>query len=269
MPRIAYGILLSLPCLWPVPQAHAFTGIPPTVATVADEHRTSANGLPDIILIQDVHRHEEVQSQITAILLYGAHAWDIQNVYLEGIDQDAPSASHPLAPMKVHGLEKPSLYKQHVSAYARVESRKKAALRELEISRLLSHSFDTAEYSEKEYALLKRMLRLRMKPADYADYLHLNSMPRGSYLTEALSAAEDFYTLADDRSKVFAEALALYKGDGPVVAVVGGFHTQKMAEEFKRLGKSYVVLSPHVTESGYDDAYSRGMEQTISALHLR
>jgi len=41
-----------------------------------------------------------------------------------------------------------------------------------------------------------------------------------------------------------------------------------MAKTLRQEGISYVVLAPRITQGGFEDLYSQGMHQTISALKL-
>src|SRR5436189_290063 len=50
-------------------------GLPDAVGTVIDAYwpRTQPSGLPEFILIQDIHKHPEVQRHIATMLLQGYH----------------------------------------------------------------------------------------------------------------------------------------------------------------------------------------------------
>lgn len=39
---------------------------------------------PDYILIQDVHRNPDVQTQITALIMHGYRRWGVRKVFMEG-----------------------------------------------------------------------------------------------------------------------------------------------------------------------------------------
>ncbi len=126
----------------------------------------STGRMPDLILIQDVHRNPEVQSRIAALVLHGYKHWGVNKVFVEGAvtsldlslfhripkkvlpaltrrlvydaDLSGPElaavqilekewSNPPLSPFQVHGLEDPELYRQNVLAYqAVVQSRDRA-----------------------------------------------------------------------------------------------------------------------------------------------
>ena len=181
-------------------------------------------------------------------------------------------ALEPQSPIQLHGLEDPAVYLENIMAYEQVEELRPAALRELETARLMQTSLDldSGKWTTDADGLLRRMLQLRMKPVDYAAYLQQPYKDQsGSALSEALQAAEKFYRVADKRSHWFLKILESAPASGPHMAVVGGYHTALMAEELEHEGISYVVLTPHITQSGYDELYARGMQSTISALKLR
>jgi hypothetical protein len=274
-------------------------GIPNSIASVVDSHLGAETIHPDVILIQDVHRHPEVQGHIAAILLYGRHHWGLQDVYVEGAQSGASplpithletkdvrrgvyagelggaemaAALSTRAPLQLHGLEDGDLYRKHVQAYETMQRLRKPALRELSTNLILEKGFDLDRTDQKasRYAILQKLLKLRLKSSEYASYLqHPWESRAQSALWQGQRAAEEFYQLADERSRVFTDVITESKSPQTVAAVVGGFHTEWMTRELKTRGKTYVVLSPQVTQSGYEGLYQRGMEQTISALRVR
>ncbi len=272
-------------------------GIPLSIAQIVDSYQPDPGTLPEIILIQDIHRHPEAQNHIAAVLLYGSRHWGLRNVYLEGAEANheviKPSfssrtemrealyagqiggpemAAALLEPseLSLQGMEESTLYKEHVQIYEEVEGLRSAALRELSMSRLFQTGLDVSPSRLDPYEQTQRLLRLRMKPMDYAVYLQQPSVDRQeSVLSQAMRAAELFYVLADERSRVFTDVLLASSSKEPRAAVVGGFHTEWMTQELKRQGRSFVVLSPQVTTTGYEGLYAKGMQQTISALKVR
>ncbi len=273
-------------------------GVPLSIAKVSDGDLAPGRPFPNIILVKDIHRHPEVQGDIAAILLYGSHHWDLKDVYLEGADAQATVsklmqndsqslrgalqkgtlsgaemavALEPFSPLELHGLEEAPLYRENVEAYEREERLRGPALRELDTNRLFEKSLDmdTGAPGSKSWVLLQRLLELRLKPAERAAYLRdPYKGPKNSALYEAVQAANDFYERADQRSQVFLRNLTSSPTGGPQLLIVGGYHTEWMAHELRRQGKSFAVLSPHVTQSGFDELYARSMQQTISALKL-
>ena len=274
-------------------------GVPLSIAKVSDGVLAPGQRLPDLILVQDIHRHPEVQGDIAAILLYGSHHWDLKEVYLEGADAQAEVtrpmsndmksirealhegtlsgaemavALEPVSPLEFHGLEDATLYRENVEAYELVEQLRKPALRELDTVRLFEKSLDveTGSPGSKSWVLLQRLLELRLKPAERLAYLvDPYRGPNTSALYNAVQAADKFYALADQRSQVFLKNMPSVSGGAPQLLIVGGYHTDGMARELRQQGRSFAVLSPHVTQSGFDELYARSMQQTISALKLR
>jgi len=266
-------------------------GIPASVASVVD-----ASGKdPQYIIIQDIHRHPEAQQNISAMIMYGLRHWGTTELFVEGSwakgDELKESTPHfsslldavregrmggaemavamtPNPDLKFMGLEDADVYRQNVEAYEAVESARDDALRELETSRLLSRVFDSSP--NDSCSLVKRLIQLRLKPSEYADYLqHPYHASPNSRLAEAVASAEHFYQVANERSRIFLEKAKAMHQSGIQVLVVGGFHTAAMTEQLRQEGISYVVLSPQITQGGYEDLYARGMHDTISALKLR
>src|SRR4029077_20486961 len=59
--------------------------IPEELARVVDvSSQPWAGPAPEYILIQDVHRHPKVQSQVASLIEYGYDHWDARKVFLEG-----------------------------------------------------------------------------------------------------------------------------------------------------------------------------------------
>lgn len=269
----------------PLEQIQKSLGIPTFIAEVCQTNLREANDRPDVILVQDVHRHEEVQGHIAAMLLYGAHQWDLDKIYVEGVMQGEPwrptarkitgaeiaLALEPTLPVRFFGLEDPALYRAHVAAYRNVNDLRKSALREMKTARVLGTGFDLAPgaHDEESESLIRKLLALRLKPSDYASYLtRKRSPPSSAALAEGIRQAEHFYALADERSRLFGRLLAQNEHGQTALAVVGGFHTALIAQELEARGVTYVVLQPRVTQSGYDANYEEGLQQTVSALEL-
>ncbi len=273
-------------------------GIPASIAKVTDGVLAAGEKLPEFLLVQDVHRHPEVQGNIAALVLYGSHHWGLQDVYLEGAEAGArvgifperstgslreavqsgllsgaemAAALEPDSPLELRGLEDPELYRENVEAYEHSERLREPALRELNTAQFIRKSLDleTDILSDEEKARLIKMLELRLKPADHASFeKNPYAAPGSSELNEAIQAAETFYALADQRSAAFLKNAQFPSRGAPRLLVVGGFHTEKMASLLRREGRSFAILSPHITQTGYDGLYARGMRQTISALKL-
>ena len=215
-----------------------------------------------MILIQDVHRHPEAQQHIRAMILYGQSHWGAKEVFLEGAWTKGQTADYAFS-----GLEDEETYRANVAAYEAEEKDRSEALEEIETAQLLQNAMDAT--ASPSWAEIKRLVQLRMKPGEYAEYQkHPFRFASASSLARAVESAELFYELAGRRSAIFlANAKRLHQS-GPQVLVIGGFHTAGMAETLRREGVSFVVLSPKVTQGGFEELYSQGMHQTISALKL-
>jgi hypothetical protein len=293
---IAVGVSLSGVAGWThaapnYSQMQKRLGVPTSVASVVD---ASTTGMPELVLIQDIHRHPEAQQQIAAMILYGTKHWGAKEIYLEGSWAEGESlraskehltslwaavhagqmggaemAAAMISDPEVRflGLEDPDLYRSNVAAYEDVDQVRAEALRQLSTHDLVGRVFDSQ--SGQTWEELKRLIELRMKPAEYAAYLKNPFRPAShSALAEAVQSAEHFYDVANRRSSAFLEKTKKLHRSGLQVLIVGGFHTAAMAETLRREGISFVVLSPHITQGGFDDLYAKGMHDTISALKL-
>jgi hypothetical protein len=170
------------------------------------------------------------------------------------------------------GVENPELYRRQVAAYQRARRFGAQALRELRTLRFVSRSLDLggSRLSPDQLARLELLVRLKMKPPEYAAYrLRREPIASHSALAEAVAAAETFYELADARSRQFVEQMIDEGRRGTKVLVTGGFHTALIAAELRARRRSFAVLAPRVTRSGHEALYARRMDETISALHLR
>jgi hypothetical protein len=270
-------------------------GVPPSVATLRDAWMPSGQTLPEFILIQDIHRHPEAQQQIAALILHGSRHWGTRDVFVEGAwatDEPLPSPrprrrtvladvraglmsgaelAAVMAPdhdLQLFGLEDSDIYRENVAAYQTVEKFRPEALRELNTARLFSRFLDIP--NRPSWDGLQRLLELRLKPVDYQQYASHKFRPAtDSALSIALRAAERYYELANLRSRVFLDVAKKAHRNRPCVLVVGGFHTGDMAKQLRQDGYSYVVVSPRVTQGGFEDLYQRGMRTTVNALKLR
>jgi len=234
-------------------------GIPDSVATVVD----ASGKKPDVVLIQDIHRHPEAQENIRAVILRGLKAWGVREVFLEGAWSAGQNKDFAFL-----GLEDPDVYRENVVAYQAVEKVRDDALRELETAKLFGRVADAD--SSDSWAQLKRLIQLRLKPSEYAEYMKNPYRPETTTpLASAALSAEHFYEVANKRSGIFLENARKLHRSGTQVLVVGGFHTKAMAEELRKKGISYVVLSPRITQGGFEELYANGMHETVSALKLQ
>jgi hypothetical protein len=154
------------------------------VARVTDTNWNPSAHLPDFILIQDVHRHRQVQSQIAALIARGYGTWGVRKVFLEGAftsldlsmfhrvpkdtrtllmqrlvkEGDLSGAemtailimecewrNPPVSPFQVFGMEDPKLYRQNVQAYQEVLALRERALTDLVSIRRLQDTMHLPE----------------------------------------------------------------------------------------------------------------------------
>ncbi len=273
-------------------QIQTFLEIPPSIATLVDANSNQ----PEYILIQDIHRHPEAQANIAAMLLHAFRNWGVTTAYLEGAyagqsvsksyagetlrtklydgtlsGAEMASAMLQSGELRLKGLEDADVYTENVRAFEAAQKAQMRALTEIKTTRMIQQTLDLSQrrFSDEQIERLDLLARLKLKPAEYERYLEdreLNQCPPA--LAQALAAAEYFYELAERRSDIFVQKAYEDKSPNPKVIVVGGFHTAAMANQLRASGKSFVVLAPRVTQSGYDELYARGMQETISALKL-
>ncbi|HVO32665.1 MAG TPA: hypothetical protein VMU17_02040, partial [Elusimicrobiota bacterium] len=177
------------------------------------------------------------------------------------------------ATFQLIGMEEPKLYRENLGAYERVLANRDQALRALGDVRRLQDSIRIPEPNllASQLERTENLLRLKLTPNDYAEYLKGKvAVPSSPALDPTIDAAEDFYRLVNARSTIFlAEALnKVPAATGPRVIVVGGFHTALMAEKLKALGRSYVVLTPAITQSGVEELYEKRMMESVCALQV-
>jgi len=290
-----------------------FLVIPSTVAQVTDAYfSTHAFEIPEFILIQDVHRHPEVQGHIASLILQGYRQWGVKKVFLEGaftgvdlsmfhrlpdqtrglllsrLVQNGDLSGAELAtvlltetewsnpqpsPFQLFGMEDPKLYRQNIAAYQEVTSLREEALQEIVAIRRLQSEMNLPQSNilTQQLDRTETLIRLKLTPVDYEAYLQAREViPSSPRLDPAVHAAEKFYDLVQRRSFVFIrqaqkEAPA---SPGPRVLVVGGFHTPVMARYLRESGRSFVVLTPHVTKVGYGPLYEEHMMESVSALNI-
>jgi len=177
----------------------------------------------------------------------------------------------PVSPFQLIGMEDPKLYEQNLAAYRDVQTLQQQGLEELTSMRRLQNSLQLqgvpvlAEQLDRTEALL----RLKMTPSEYVVYLQNKvAVPSSPRLDPAIAAAERFYRLAQARSQIFLKEAKkkVPASSGPRILVVGGFHTALMGEELRKEGRSYVVIAPAVSESGFDSLYEKKIAESVSAI---
>ncbi len=177
----------------------------------------------------------------------------------------------PVSPFQLLGMEDPKLYRQNVQAYQLVLAKRERALEEVVSIRRLQLSMNVPDHNPLAEQLdrVEDLLRLKMTPAEFGAYLNAKaSAPSSPALNQAVRAAEDFYRVAQRRSRVFLmEASRKVPASVSVrMLVVGGFHTVEMADLLRRENRSFIVLSPLVDTSASQPNYEKHLQQTAIAL---
>lgn len=127
--------------------------------------------------------------------------------------------------------------------------------------------------SEKERDLdlkserLKTLGRLNKLELSYGDWVELKSLEMNQKTRRKFSAHFQFYQVASKRDDVFFEKLNRLMEQRrfqTVMFVVGGFHTEKLAEKFKQKGISYVLLAPEIASLPAQNHYREHMRGDVS-----
>ena len=186
-----------------------FLVISSTVAHVTDAFlSTSAVEMPEFILIQDVHKHPEVQGHIASLILQGYHQWGVKKVFLEGaftgvdlsmfhrlpdqtrgmllsrLVQNGDLSGAELAsvlltetewsnpqpsPFELFGMEDAKLYRQNLAAYQEVVSLREEALQEITSIRRLQSDMNMPQPNILTQELDRTETLIRLKMTP-ADY---------------------------------------------------------------------------------------------------
>jgi len=179
----------------------------------------------------------------------------------------------PVCPFELLGLEDGKLYRQNLEAYRQVLAGREQALHELEGIRRLQTSLRINGSSILALQLdrTEALIRLKLTPVQYQEYVKDRAaIPSSPALTPVVRAAEKFYTLVQLRSLFFLQQARskVPASPGPRILVVGGFHTALMASHLRAEDRSFIVLTPHITQSGYEPLYERRMTESVSALQV-
>lgn len=271
-------------------------GIPLSMATVQESYKGNSKLLlPEYILIEDIHSHPEAQGKIAALILYAHHHLRSQRVLVEGafaevgpppfpmftVERGQLSANELLrrgqlsggelgaalishsedsSHFKVIGVDDRQLYRRQLESYQSLMALQPTALRQLRKRYFLM--------SSRQRDLLTHLLELKLSPGEYDMYLRVAKDKEGnSSLSRAIHLAESYYRLADLRSYRFLQrAPALVPGQ-PCMIVVGGFHMPAMTQELKRQKKSFVLLTPHITQSDPGNLYKDRLRESYQATH--
>lgn len=163
-----------------------------------------------------------------------------------------------LSPVLLWGVDDPALYRKNWHAAKVVDRQKFMALDYMHSTRTMIAP-NAAPELKKHLDLVVKLLMLRLQPKEYKDYLQTRGMnPKGPPIyMSTLEAAETYYSAAEERSHAMAHNL-LTRMDhipGYTVLVTGGFHTKEIAQELKKKGISYVIITPRVQVLDQDEAY--------------
>ncbi len=74
----------------------------------------------------------------------------------------------------------------------------------------------------------------------------------------------NFYNIAEERETVFEQKLFLLKNLSDVLVVLGGFHTDAVAEKLRSKNISYAIISPVIKDIPADDRYLKQMTGNVS-----
>ena len=274
----AIGLLLSGPL-----KAQPLTwSIPAALGTVVRESGVYP-ATPDYVLIQDVHSHGDVQTQIADLLRYARTRWGVDKAFIEGAF--SPVAKHDIpaafldpeawrllakngelsgpelalleapAAFQLIGVDDPALYRDDVVAYEQLRQWRAQILR------------NRPTLSPSEKSLFSHLLSLQMTAGDVTAYKTSKPLSRLSdSWARAAHTAEHFYAAADQRSAAFLANAEAVPTRGPHVLITGGYHTEALCAALKAAGKSFMVIRPTVTRGGFEATYQDHLRQTARLL---
>ncbi len=180
--------------------------------------------------------------------------WDRFKSWFSGPRRQAPVS---LSPIRLWGVDDPDLYRKNWHAAKVVDKQHYQALAYAHGTR--SMIGPGTGPLKKQLDLVVKLLMLRLQPKEYVDYLKGRSLnPQGPAIFQStVRAAEEYYVAAEERSHAMAQNLLTKMGRTPgyTALVTGGFHTQEIAEQLKKKGLSYVVITPRVEVLDQDEAY--------------
>lgn len=296
----------------PTELAHVSDAYLPTPPLTPAEGIPTNSAFPHFILLQDVHRHPEVQGQISAIIVHAYENWGVKKVFVEGafspidlsvfhrLPEEARGAlmqkliqegtlcgpelaavvlmerewrDPPISPFQLLGMEEPHLYKNNLRAYAQVVKQREKAMHELAALKRLQADLRLPQTHilVRQLDRTEALLNLKLKPSEYEEFLQAKeAVPTSRRLDPAIRAAMDYYQFVYRRSEMFlVEAQRkVPAGPGPRLLVVGGFHTAHMADLLRHEGLSFIVLTPSVTQPGFEPLYEKRLNQTVDALNI-
>jgi hypothetical protein len=284
--------------------------VPETLARVTDVYWPDMQRPPDYFLIQDVHRHPYVQTQIATLIERGYEQWGVKKIFMEGaytgvdlsVFHRVPSKTQtflleqllkdghlsgpelaavhimehewrnpPVSPFQLFGLEDPKLYQQNVLAFQAAVAQRDRALEALVPIRRLQETMHLPQPNALMDQLdrTEALLRLKLTSSEYEAYLKGRALvPSTPILDPAIRAAETFYQLAEERSRVFLDNAAkkVPASMAPRILVVGGFHTAYMAACLRNTGRTFVILTPAVTARAEENPYEKNLLETANIM---
>ena len=269
--------------------------IPARLGSISDKWVPNKPG-PFVVLIEDLHANIGVQKNIADIIkhlydrfhigmLYSEAAFGpcdvsllrsvsggrrqelveklLSHALLSGPELGAMEVgTGPLSPIRLEGVDDAPLYLANVAAFRDLTRVGPQAAREWRDLRDLLMP-GAAPQLRSHLELVEKLLSLKLIDSDWIEYKeHRDLTPRGSpTFTQAIAAAERFYTAAEARNGAMSENLLNRLQSRPAILVTGGFHTASIAHVLKTSGVSFVVVSPHVDRLDQEDLYVRSLTE--------
>lgn len=119
------------------------------------------------------------------------------------------------------------------------------------------------------YLFIKRIISMEATPDDLKAYESgkdlMDTDVQAAGLEEELQLALNFYKLAQDRDKIFADKIINDSHlSGNIAIVTGGFHTEGLSERLKQDDISYIIIAPELnSEPANQDLYFQRLQQNI------
>lgn len=173
------------------------------------------------------------------------------------VTSDTP-APVSLSPIRLWGVDDPDLYRKNWRAAKTVDRQRNEAMIFLHSAKSLLGPGATGPLA-KHLDLLTKLILLHLQPGQFFEYLKNKSLtPKGpAVFHSTLEAAEVYYHAAEERSTAMTNNVLdkMGKTPGYTALVTGGYHTQEIADQLKKKGVAYAVITPRVTVLDQDEAY--------------
>ncbi len=176
--------------------------VPERFASLNGSYWAQGTTLPEYILIQDVHKHPEVQGYIASLILYGYDHWGVKKVFMEGAFSSVDlSVFHrlpenarlvllnrlvkegnlsgpemaavllmerewrnpPVSPFQLIGIEDPALYRENLASYQKVMAHREEALWEIKSIERLQTSMQIPDHNLLKTQLSRTEALVRLK----------------------------------------------------------------------------------------------------------